>query len=247
MITRKQRKELENLSATLSKAFSYIKNTSFFMKDLDGKFVAANKAFLRLTEITCLADILGKTDLDFVPAKLARAYMNDDRKVMETGEALDYRIEPLPNENPTAARILTSKLPIRSMDGTILGLIGIARDLTDGARQSTGTKDFLKAMTRLEDQKFKRYDANALARMQGMSKSKFEREFKKHFHVTPAAYHLQTRLRYARNDLLDTTSPVSEIAIDHGFCDQSHFTKKFVMAYGVTPLRFRRNSNESKI
>lgn len=74
-----------------------------------------------------------------------------------------------------------------------------------------------------------------------MSPSKFERDFKKHFHMTPVAYHQQARLRQARNELLTSIKSIGEIALEFGFFDQSHFTKKFVALYGVTPLRFRKN------
>lgn len=76
-----------------------------------------------------------------------------------------------------------------------------------------------------------------------MSTTKFERRFKKLFHTTPVAYHLQVRLRQARQVLLSTTKSIGEIALEYGFHDQSHFTKRFVAAYGITPLRFRKKAN----
>lgn len=234
--------ELTHLSGLICKSFSFIHDISVFIKDIEGRFVDANQAFLRLMEVSSLDEIVGKTDLDFVQAELARAYMHDDRKVMDAGKCLENRIEPLPKGKSSDARIFTTKFPLRSRDGRILGLVGIARNLTDGAKRPFEVTGFSKAISHLEDPASKRYDAAATARIQGMSKSKFEREFKKLFHMSPAAYHLQTRLRLARNDLLYTLIPISQIAEERGFSDQSHFTKRFHDAYGNTPLRYRKKA-----
>ena len=243
MMDSNKRRDLLQLSSPLTEIFSFIQDIAFFVKDINGKFAAANRAFLRLMEVDSLAEIEGKTDLDFVPAKLARVYMHADRKVMDSGKPLVDLVEPLPKGKSPKARIVTSKIPLKSPDGTVVGLVGIARNLTDGMRHPAGGTHFSKTISVLEDPEFKHYDGEALARFQGMSKSKFEREFKKLFHMSPAAYHLQTRLRWARNDLLYTMNPISQIAFDHGFCDQSHFTKRFTSAFGITPLRYRKKAS----
>jgi AraC-like DNA-binding protein len=63
--------------------------------------------------------------------------------------------------------------------------------------------------------------------------------------MTPSAFHLQVRLRQARKDLLATTKLMSEIALEYGFYDQSHFTKRFAAVYGIPPLRFRKMADDS--
>ena len=234
--------ELQFLSEPIREAFYYVPDVAFFVKDLDGRFVTANQGFCRLMGVSSLSALVGKTDLDFVSAKLARAYMHDDRKVMDSGMPLEQQIEPMPQGKSNDARIVTSKFPLKSKEEQVLGLVGISRNLSEVSNRPHQIKMFSKVIERLEDPTSKRYDAESLAKIQGMSKSKFEREFKKLFHMSPAAYHLQTRLRWARNDLLNTTNPISQIAIDHGFFDQSHFTKRFATAYGITPLQFRKKS-----
>lgn len=234
--------ELKTLCEPANVAFSYMPDVAFFVKDLDGRFVMANQSFLRLMGVGHMSGLLGKTDLDFTTPKLARAYMHDDRKVMETGEPLELQVEPVPHARSQQDRIVTTKFPVRSEDGRILGLIGICRNLSEFATRSGGLQAFTKVVSYLESRSFKKYDGELLAKMQGMSKSKFEREFKKLFDLSPAAYHMQARLGLARNDLLNTHKSISEIALDNGFFDQSHFTKRFAGAYGITPLRFRKKS-----
>ena len=59
-----------------------------FAKDLDGRFLFANEAMLRVTGLSCEAEMLGKTDHDFSPAELADEYLANDREIVATGRAL---------------------------------------------------------------------------------------------------------------------------------------------------------------
>ncbi len=234
--------ETQLLLAAAATAFSYLPDVSFFAKDRDGKFIAANEAFLKLCGLTKLNQLLGKTDLDFFQEKRAVLYMNDDRKVVETGATLENQIEPMPRGKSRNDLIMTAKFPLRSADGRILGLVGISRNLSETALRTDEGDEFAKTIDYIERSSRDRLDLRALAARQGMSASKFERGFKKFFHMTPMAYYQQVRLRQARHDLLATSKSIGEVALDYGFHDQSHFTKRFVAAYGITPLRFRKNA-----
>lgn len=60
--------------------------------------------------------------------------------------------------------------------------------------------------------------------------------------LPPHAYLIQKRIDYARG-LLSQCLPISEVALEAGFADQSHFTRRFKKIVGVTPGRYCRNSN----
>ena len=47
------------------------------------------------------------------------------------------------------------------------------------------------------------------------------------------------RLQWAAQELAVDDRPLVEVAVEAGFCDQSHFTRAFGRQYGVTPARFR--------
>jgi AraC-like DNA-binding protein len=237
--------ELEALLAAAITAFACLPDVWFFAKDKAGRFIAANPAFLKLCGLSDLNDLLGKTDLDFFPKKRAQLYMHDDRKVVETGVKLENQIEPMPLGKSNTALIMTTKFPLLSADGRILGLAGIARNLLETSVQSSEMNEFAKTIDHIERFCRERFDLPALATRQGMSPSKFERKFKKLFHMTPSAFHLQVRLRQARKDLLATTKSIGEIGLEYGFYDQSHFTKSFIAVYGIPPLRFRKITDDS--
>ena len=58
--------------------------------------------------------------------------------------------------------------------------------------------------------------------------------------MSPSQYVLALRLQEARRLLTTTDLPLSAIALNTGFFDQSHFTKRFQKMTGMTPTRFRK-------
>lgn len=65
------------------------------------------------------------------------------------------------------------------------------------------------------------------------------RVFRRAFRCTPGEYLMRCRLRRAMALVRDTPSPLSEIALAAGFCDQSHFTKAFRRHFGASPRMYR--------
>jgi AraC family transcriptional regulator len=74
----------------------------------------------------------------------------------------------------------------------------------------------------------------------GLSRSHFARAFKKTIGQSAHRWLLDRRLDRARELLLHSTRPISEISEQLGFADQSHFTRTFARVYGTTPGVFRR-------
>jgi AraC-like DNA-binding protein len=84
---------------------------------------------------------------------------------------------------------------------------------------------------------------STLAKVAGLSLSHFARAFKKSEGMTPSGFVLECRVERARKLLLDTTLPLSEIAIATGFSDQSHLARRFRQRVGVAPSQFRRSQD----
>jgi len=70
----------------------------------------------------------------------------------------------------------------------------------------------------------------------------FARSFRKHFHCSPAEYRKRCRLQRAMELLLQSDQSLSDIALNAGFFDQSHFTTAFRRHFGHAPGRFRKRS-----
>jgi len=71
------------------------------------------------------------------------------------------------------------------------------------------------------------------------------RSFRKFYRCSPGEYLRYCRLQKAAGLLTKTHRPLSEIALDSGFADQSHFSKAFRQAYGSSPQKYRRQLLEN--
>jgi AraC family transcriptional regulator len=68
----------------------------------------------------------------------------------------------------------------------------------------------------------------------------FSRMFKRTFGVSPHAYVLRRRIERASRLMIESTTPLTEIALKCGFNDQAHLSKRFRQQTGTTPAAWRR-------
>jgi transcriptional regulator GlxA family with amidase domain len=80
----------------------------------------------------------------------------------------------------------------------------------------------------------------ALAEVAKLSPAHFAEAFKDSQGVAPHRYILECRVKRSQ-ELLATDMPLSQIAVDVGFSDQSHLTRWFGEFVGVTPGSYRRS------
>jgi len=80
---------------------------------------------------------------------------------------------------------------------------------------------------------------NGLAEIAGLSAFHFAKLFKQSTGVSPHQYVLQRRLERAKELLRKPSMSLTEIGLESGFTDQSHFTNVFRRFVGSTPAKFR--------
>ena len=102
-----------------------------FFKDTRSSFTRINKALTDHFHISHPRDAVGKTDHDFFAAEHADAALQDEKRIMSTGQPVLGKVEreTLPDGSVTWA--LTSKLPLKNRQGKIIGNFGISRDITE--------------------------------------------------------------------------------------------------------------------
>jgi AraC-like DNA-binding protein len=79
-----------------------------------------------------------------------------------------------------------------------------------------------------------------LARVVNLSVSHFSRAFKQSFGDTPSAYVARRRMDRARELMVTSDTALSQIALNCGLCDQSHFTRMFRRLVGMSPRKWRQ-------
>jgi len=100
-----------------------------WLKDPEGVYLFCNLVFERLYGAR-QADIVGKTDYDFVDAQLADAFRAHDRKAIEAGHPSSNEEWVTFAEDGYRALLETIKTPVRGPDGQLIGVLGISRDIT---------------------------------------------------------------------------------------------------------------------
>lgn len=73
----------------------------------------------------------------------------------------------------------------------------------------------------------------------GISTRQLERIFGRHLNCSPKKYYVDMRLQKARNLLLQTEKPVTEIAFLSGFASSAHFARVYRHQFGITPVNQR--------
>lgn len=120
----------------LAKAIAEATDDVIFAKDLEGRYRFANPA--TLAAVGRGADeVLGRTDLEFdADPAAARRRMDSDRRVLQSGLPTETE-EMVPLPDGTVKHWHTRKMPLRGASGNIVGLLGIARDVTHRKRTDT--------------------------------------------------------------------------------------------------------------
>ncbi|HWZ14668.1 MAG TPA: AraC family transcriptional regulator [Mucilaginibacter sp.] len=80
-------------------------------------------------------------------------------------------------------------------------------------------------------------DLNRFAYLTGRSLATFKRDFEKLFHITPSRWLQQRRLQEAHYLIKEKGKAPSDVYMDVGFEDLSHFSFAFKKLYGLAPSR----------
>jgi AraC family transcriptional regulator, exoenzyme S synthesis regulatory protein ExsA len=78
------------------------------------------------------------------------------------------------------------------------------------------------------------------AKLSHRSLSTFKRDFRKYYNQPPGKWLLQKRLEYAAVLLKNPALNVSQVTLDCGFEDLSHFSRAFKEKFGTSPANYRK-------
>jgi AraC family transcriptional regulator len=84
-----------------------------------------------------------------------------------------------------------------------------------------------------------RLEPRAIAAELDVHPAHLHRAFRARYGETLGEYVRRLRLEWAAREMVVTDKPLAFLAVEAGFCDQSHFTRAFKRQFGVTPARFR--------
>ncbi len=220
--------------------FDRLPGIHLYVKDAESRFVRANQALCDVVGVAAPANIVGRTDFDFFPPAIAAQYIAEDRRVITSDRPLANQAWLVPGSDGIPRLYLCDKIPLHARDGQVVGLAGVNRPYEHSAGMVEGYSRLLKVVAFVTDHYRETIEVGDLAAQAGLSVSQLQREFSRHFGITPTSYVREVRVGMARHLLETSDLPVSRIALECGFYDQSHFNHYFKALTGLTPLKYRQ-------
>jgi AraC-like DNA-binding protein len=178
-------------------------------------------------ELVCQA--LGHRDLPFV-AEPVHDVTPDNREIARLLVDIDSPIDDLARVDIVAA-----------IADLLRSLGGRARDRLASIDVSAVelVREYLTAHPREQT------PASTLEQITGTDRFTIARHFRRAFGTSPDRYRTLRRLALARS-AIERGLPLAEAAFDAGFSDQSHMTRQFKRAYGMTPARWAAVTSTSR-
>ncbi|WLE64028.1 AraC family transcriptional regulator [Burkholderia plantarii] len=222
----------------LAPVLDALPDVAFFVKDVQGRYVLANRTLAQRCGFKEKSGLYGKTTEEVFPRRFGRSYLEQDMATIHAGQQLTDQLELhlYPGRQP--GWCLTTKEPLREADGRVVGLAGISRDLKANEGSHPAYSRLADVVQYIQEHYVQPLNLKQLAEMAGMSVAQLERYFHKVFHLTPRQVLLKTRLD-AATALLVKHDKVTDVAALCGYTDHSAFSRQFKATVGVTPTEYR--------
>ncbi len=101
-----------------------------FWKDNNLRYLGCNTLFAQDAGLQTPQDLIGKSDFQMGWKEQATLYQADDRQVMESGEAKLLYDEPQATPDGSTIWLRTSKVPLRNVNNSVMGILGVYQDIT---------------------------------------------------------------------------------------------------------------------
>lgn len=157
--------------------------------------------------------------------------------------ALDERYHRHGGSASALARRLITALSDDADDIGALTAEGLALELVaEVSRDTNGSSTarwLIQADELIHESYTQRWTLNDIAAAVGVQPATLARAFRRRFGCTVGECIRQLRVDHAAWALVETTAPLTDVALSAGFYDQSHLTNVFRRHMGVTPAAYR--------
>jgi len=101
-----------------------------YFKDEASRFIRINKAHAKMFGLNDPVQAIGKTDFDFFTEEHAAQAFEDEQTIIRTGQMLRLEEKETHFDRPDTW-VSIVKMPLRDIEGNIIGTFGISRDITE--------------------------------------------------------------------------------------------------------------------
>ncbi len=102
-----------------------------WIKDRQHRFITHNTAPDHVLYKLRQKDIIGKTDFDLWPSVLAEQFYADEEAIFQANKPLINHVEQVTDRDGHPIWLESNKVPLRNLNGEIIGLAGSTRDITE--------------------------------------------------------------------------------------------------------------------
>jgi PAS domain S-box-containing protein len=102
-----------------------------FWKDCNSRYLGCNKQLMLDAGLSSMEEIVDKTDFDLPWKREAPLYQADDRIVIESRQPKFNIEEPFTKTGNVARWLRTNKMPLKTTNGEIIGVLGCYEDITE--------------------------------------------------------------------------------------------------------------------
>jgi diguanylate cyclase (GGDEF)-like protein/PAS domain S-box-containing protein len=107
---------------------------NIYFKDAQSRFTRISRHMAHWLGLKDPAEALGKTDFDFFTAEHAEQAFRDEQEIIRSGVPVVNVQEKETFPDGSIRWVSTTKMPLRGVDGQIVGTFGISRDITEYRR-----------------------------------------------------------------------------------------------------------------
>lgn len=101
-----------------------------FFKDRESRFTCINHSLATFFGLDHPDEAIGHTDFDYFQHEFAAAKFEIEREIIQSEKGWYFREERDLQSDGSEKWVLTTKLPLRDLNGDVCGTFGIARDIT---------------------------------------------------------------------------------------------------------------------
>jgi len=220
--------------------FDSIPDTIFFIKDAAGRYVAANKVLAERTGFPAKEALIGLSADEVFPGELGRRIAEQDRALLRSARSLKGELELHLYPDGAEGWCLTWKEPLFDRGRRVIGLVGLSRDLRPANATPEETTALSLALRFAQTHLDLPLKVSDLAERAKLSVFQLDQRIRAMFGLSAGQYLTRLRIEQAGERLRRSDEPISQIALDCGYADQTAFTRQFRKTVGMSPGSYRK-------
>lgn len=102
-----------------------------YVKDAESRYILINRAIIELLGVKWEHEVVGKKVGELFGEAVAKVNNEEDGRILATGETVIGRDEQVTTHSGEHRWLLTTKVPLRDQQGSVIGIVGISHDITE--------------------------------------------------------------------------------------------------------------------